>query len=185
MKRALAALLLLAGLAYPFALYALLGKVGMLWIILPMALLWLLRACFDNQQTRLSRGLALGMAAFLLALGALSGQQAEMGLRLYPVLVNAMLLAVFALSLSSGMPLIERLARLRHGDLPKEGVRYTRKVTQVWCVFFAANGLVALWLALFGSLASWTLYNGLISYLLIGALLLGEWCVRPAQGKRA
>jgi len=184
MKRAVAPLLWLCGLAYPFAVYFSLGKVAVAWLALPLALLWLLKALTDKA---LSRILPFGMAIFLLALGLfdrLSEVDTTLALRFYPVLVNALLFFGFTSSLISGMPLIERLARLRHGDLPAEGVRYTRRVTQVWSVFFAVNGSIAAGLALYGSLASWTFYNGLISYLLIGALLLGEWLVRRKLGKR-
>jgi len=189
MKRALLPLLWACGLVYPFVVYVSLDKVPATWLVLPLALLWLLRALTyrHGNDAVSSRILALGMTAFLLSLGIWerSGSlDAGVGLRFYPVLVNAMLLCTFALSLKSGMPVIERLARLRHRDLPAEGVRYTRNVTKVWCVFFAANGSMAALLALYGSLASWTLYNGCISYLLTGALLLGEWCLRPSQGKR-
>lgn len=99
-------------------------------------------------------------------------------LRFYPALVSAAMLLIFAWSLWSPQPLIERLARLQHPDLPPEGVVYTRRVTQVWCAFFAMNGLIALATALWGSFEQWSLYNGLISYLLTGALLGGEYLVR-------
>ncbi|KXU36293.1 hypothetical protein AXE65_05240 [Ventosimonas gracilis] len=187
MKRALGGLLWLAGLAYPFVVYFSLGKVAVAWLLLPLALLWLLRSLLDQSATGLlARALPFGMAAFCLSVAIWDALafDATFALRAYPVLVNAMLLGVFAHSLTSGMPVIERLARLRHADLPAEGVRYTRQLTKLWCAFFAANGSIAALLAVFGSLESWTLYNGLISYLLIGALCLGEWCFRPAQGKR-
>jgi uncharacterized membrane protein len=45
-------------------------------------------------------------------------------------------------------------------------------------VFFAVNGSVALATALWASTALWTLYNGLVAYLLMGALMGGEWLVR-------
>jgi len=99
-------------------------------------------------------------------------------LRFYPALVSAGMLSIFAWSLRSPQPLIERLARLQHPDLPPEGVVYTRRVTQVWCAFFAMNGAIALATALWGSFEQWSLYNGLISYLLTGALLGGEYMVR-------
>ena len=37
---------------------------------------------------------------------------------------------------------------------------------------------MALFNVLYGSLELWTLYNGLISYILIGILFLGEFIVR-------
>ena len=62
----------------------------------------------------------------------------------YPVLVNAILLAVFAASLWRPPTVIERIARLREPDLPPAAVVYTRRVTIVWSVFFALNGAAAL-----------------------------------------
>src|SRR5690606_33886160 len=95
-------------------------------------------------------------------------------LKLYPVLVNGVLLAVFAASLWKPPTVIERIARLRHPDLPPEGVRWVANVTRAWCVFFVANGGIALWTALRASDAGWALYNGGIAYALIGAMLAGE-----------
>lgn len=81
--------------------------------------------------------------------------------------------------------MIERFARLHEPDLPESGVRYTRKVTFVWCAFFILNGAAALWTALQASLELWALYNGLIAYVLMGALLGGEFLVRGFVRKRA
>ena len=103
---------------------------------------------------------------------------AVLPLKLYPVLVNGVFLAVFATSLRFPPSIVERIARLREPDLPPAGVAYTRRVTQVWCVFFLANGAVALWTALGASNQVWFWYNGVIAYGLIGALFAGEWLVR-------
>ena len=89
-----------------------------------------------------------------------------------------MLLAVFAISLRYPPSAIERLARLQEPDLPESGVRYTRRVTQVWCGFFIVNGSIALATVLWASDAAWALYNGLIAYLLMGLLFAAEWLVR-------
>jgi uncharacterized membrane protein len=51
-------------------------------------------------------------------------------------------------------------------------------VTQVWCVFFALNGGVALVTALWTSAATWSLYNGFVAYLLMGLLFAGEYAIR-------
>src|SRR5215831_7157009 len=50
-------------------------------------------------------------------------------LRLYPVLMNVVLLGVFAASLRRGPSVVERLARMREPDLPPRAVAYTRRVT--------------------------------------------------------
>lgn len=99
-------------------------------------------------------------------------------LRFYPALISLALFIIFASSLFFPPPIIERLARIQHPDLPQQGVIYTRKVTQVWCVFFVINGLIAAATAVWSSFAWWSLYNGLISYLLVAVLMGVEYLVR-------
>ena len=74
--------------------------------------------------------------------------------------------------------MVERLARLREPELPDSAIRYTRQVTQVWCLFFMLNGLIAASLTLWAPLSWWTLYNGLIAYGLMGLLFAIEWLIR-------
>lgn len=104
-------------------------------------------------------------------------------LRFYPVFANAAVLLLFSWSLYSPPSLIERIARIQHSDLPPEGVVYTRRVTQVWCLFFIINGAIALVTALWGSFEIWSLYNGLIAYLLMGILFAGEYIIRMRTQK--
>jgi uncharacterized membrane protein len=92
--------------------------------------------------------------------------------------VNSTLLSLFAYSLLFPPSIIERWARLRNAELPARAISYTRRVTQVWCIFFAMNGAAALITALWASAAVWTLYNGIVAYLLMALLFAGEYCVR-------
>jgi uncharacterized membrane protein len=68
--------------------------------------------------------------------------------------------------------------------LPDEGVRYTAKVTKVWCLFFLANGTVAAYTALYASREMWVFYNGFLGYCLMGALLAGEWLFRRSRMRK-
>lgn len=95
----------------------------------------------------------------------------------YPVLVNSVMLGVFSYSLIKPPSMIERFARLQDPDLPQAAITYTRKITKIWCGFFMVNGTISM-LSTQLSIEYWTLYNGLISYVLIGALLSGEWLYR-------
>jgi uncharacterized membrane protein len=122
--------------------------------------------------------------ALLLAALAVSSN-ALLPLKLYPVLVNAVMLSVFAYTLVSPPSMIERFARLREPDLPSQAIAYTRRVTQVWCVFFVVNGAISLVTALWSSPAVWSLYNGVIAYLLMGLLLGGEYLVRLRFKRRS
>jgi len=121
--------------------------------------------------------LAMVLAALLLAVAVfLSGE--TLPLKLYPALVNGVMLAVFAWSLLYPPTVVERIARLREPELPPSGVAYTRRVTMAWCLFFVVNGALALATAWWASDAVWALYNGGIAYLLIGLMFAGEWLVR-------
>ncbi|MCC8395115.1 hypothetical protein LJ656_21215 [Paraburkholderia sp. MMS20-SJTR3] len=102
----------------------------------------------------------------------------ELLLRFYPSLVNLGLLIAFGATLVRGPSMIEKFARLGEPDLPASGVRYTRRVTQLWCGFFVLNGLFSAYTALAWSRANWSLYNGVIAYALIGVLLAGEYVWR-------
>lgn len=169
------ALLVVAALtvAYPLLVWFGMGKVSPAWLALLLVVVAGLRALATRQPIWL---VAAG-GGLLLAAAAAFGNSV-MPLKFYPVLVNAVLLAVFSISLVHPPSAIERLARLQEPDLPESGVRYTRRVTQVWCGFFIVNGSIALATVLWGSDATWALYNGLISYLLMGLLFAGEWLVR-------
>jgi uncharacterized membrane protein len=69
-------------------------------------------------------------------------------------------------------------------DLPEEGVRYTRTVTQVWVGFFALNGAIALWTVLQAGWDAWLIYNGAIAYAAAGLLFAGEYLVRLSVKRR-
>ena len=165
----------IATLLYPLAVW--LGShyfepwqmAGLLLIALLLRLL-----SSSAKQTWTLPALILGIGYFILAawINKLDA------LRFYPVLMSSLMLCIFAWSLYFPPSLIERIARLQHPNLPPEGVVYTRQVTQVWCGFFLLNGLVAAYTAVWASLELWTLYNGLIAYVLMGVLMGGEYLVR-------
>ena len=98
--------------------------------------------------------------------------------RANPIFINGVLLILFAVSLCKPPSIIERVARLKNPDLPEQGIQYARKVTMVWCCFFVVNGLIAAYTTFYCSVEVWTLYNGLIAYLLMGLLFGVEYLVR-------
>jgi uncharacterized membrane protein len=169
----LAAALLGVSLAYPVGVYLALGHVGPRWVALLLVALALARAWV----TRESFWLGAAGGAMLLAGASFLGNQWG-PLKLYPALVNAVMFGLFAMSLWRGPTVVERLARLRESHFPPAAVAYTRRVTQVWCVFFVVNGLAAVATALWASAAAWALYNGLLSYVAMGVLMGAEWLVR-------
>jgi uncharacterized membrane protein len=168
-----AVLAVAAGVAYPLLVWLALGHVGPRWIAAGLAALALARAA----ATRERFWLAVGAVVALLAAAA-AWVDGWLPLKLYPVAMNLALLAAFAASLRRGPSAIERLARLREPQLPPAAVAYTRRVTQVWCAFFAANAAISAATAVWADDAGWALYNGLIAYVAMGVLMGGEWLVR-------
>lgn len=166
--------LVVVGLLYPFAVYLGMGHLTPRMFAVLLGTLWLARL-LGGRPSPLERTIGVFALAFCLLLGL-----ADSGtlLRWYPVLISLALLGLFGSSLLSGMPMVERLARLTEPELPPAAVRYTRQVTWLWVGFFIFNAAVAAALALWAPLAWWTLYTGLIAYLLMGLLFAGEWLVR-------
>ncbi|WP_029049630.1 membrane protein [Cupriavidus sp. amp6] len=160
-------------LCYPVAVY-----VGLqYWPPRTVALLLVALMLLRLAAVRHAGWRPLALIAGAIALVVLASGEA-MPLKLYPALVNAVLLVVFGWSLWRPPSVVERLARLREPDLPQMGVAYTRKVTAAWCLFFCGNGAIALATACFASDRVWALYNGAIAYVLIGTMFAGEWLVR-------
>lgn len=168
-------------LGYPLLVYA-----GLQWLepralALGLAALVALRGLTRWRRAPARELRRLAAPALLLAAALLASAlwNDARGLLLAPALANAALLLAFGRSLlGAGPPLVETLARLQVPDLPPDEVRYCRSVTAVWCLFFALNGTLALWLALRGGREAWALYNGVIAYALVALLFAVEFTVR-------
>lgn len=119
------------------------------------------------------------MIATPILLGVLIlSQGSQVGLY-YPVAINLGLLLIFFASLLMPPSIVQRIAeKIEKRALDSVGIRYTAYVTRAWCVFFMVNGLISALLAWYQMMDLWTLYNGLIAYVLIGALLAGERVLR-------
>jgi uncharacterized membrane protein len=170
----------LSWLLYPFAIFFGLRVAEPRYVAL--ALIAILLLCRRRQAGRLLASLSridlAVLGGLLLLAGTAAVTNSELLLRLYPAAVNLGMLLLFGASLLVPPSMVERFARLGEPDLPTAAIGYTRRVTQLWCAFFIANGAVAIYTALFGSRDDWALYNGLIAYLLMGGLFGGEWLYR-------
>ena len=166
-------LLMVVSIAYPLLWYFGREHGAFMWLAAAMALLWSVRAAM--QKVKAQRVISLILAAFFAFLLIFRLPET---MYWYPVAVNILMLTLFGSSLFAKQTIIERLARLQTPDFPPEAVRYTRTITQIWCVFFVANGTIAALLALSGSHNWWAIYTGVIAYILMGILLGGEWLYR-------
>ena len=106
----------------------------------------------------------------------------EIFLRFYPVLMNAGVCSIFALSLRK-TPLVTQFAKkMTKSNLDKNQLTYTRKATVVWAIFMFFNTVISL-ITVFLSTKIWVLYNGFISYILIGIMMTTEYIIRKGKEK--
>jgi len=129
--------------------------------------------------------LTLALVPVIAAMAVVAVFDQALAIRLYPVFMNLAMLAAFGATLVAPPTMAERFARSIEPDLPPEGVRYTRIVTEVWAAFFCLNGAIALWTALQPGWNAWLVYNGFIAYAAAGLLFLGEYLVRHRVRRRA
>ncbi|HVN91727.1 MAG TPA: hypothetical protein VMT61_18075 [Candidatus Binataceae bacterium] len=167
--------------AYPFLVFFGLRVLPARDIALGLALLLGLRLSVARAYGKPDSLPILASAAVLFFLILRSP---AIGLRAYPVILSSVFGAVFAYSLISPPTVVERIARLRHPNLPAEANSYLRKVTVAWVVFFVVNAIVSATTTLSGNLRVWTIYNGLISYLAMGTLFGIELLIRRRVQRR-
>ena len=96
----------------------------------------------------------------------------------YPLIVNVFLLVLFASSLFGSQTIVEKIARIKDKNFSEKEIPYVRKVTLAWVIFFVFNGSVALATILISDKTYWSIYNGAISYALMGLMFLGELFIR-------
>lgn len=170
---------------YPVGVYYGIQHIEPRYLVLALALLFTLRFILntDTNAQNKSQQLILLVIIGIFSL-AVFVSNSLLSLRFYPVLISTVMLVVFGYTLLNPPSMIERLARLKKQDLPDSAIPYTRNVTIVWCLFFIANGGVATFTALYSSMEIWSLYNGFISYLLMGSLFGIEYLVRCQMRKQ-
>jgi uncharacterized membrane protein len=182
MKRsAVTVLIIIALLAYPLAIYFAAGHVAPKILMAGALTLLALRVLFKARLRSEHLWNWVGLASILLlaAIAVLFIHGLSLShVRLYPVAIDAVFFLVFFISLFTPRSLVERIVRAGKGELDPDGVRYTYCVTWAWSGVLLANTLIALYTALYASLATWTLYNGLLSYLLIGTAFVVEYLIR-------
>ena len=169
-----------AGLAaYPFIVLLLTDVSSTLTVAL-LALLGSVRVA-SMRSVKIRLRLAIG--ATLIAFCGLAWFAADFGLvKLYPVIVSLVGMTFSIWTLAHPPSAAERFAKAwnpaEHFDERKRS--YTRRVTQAWAGFFLVNGIIAAYTAVGASTETWAVYNGFVSYLLIGILFGGEYAVRRA-----
>jgi uncharacterized membrane protein len=183
MARALrTALVAIVALAYPFVLLTGLDHLAARTI--GAAVLAFLVAMVLFSPSRQSRLLTLVLRRFgsliVVALVATATNEPVV-LQLLPSITSLWLLVVFGRTLAGGTSMVGQFATAMHDGFPDFLLPYCRKVTWVWCGFFAANAIVGAALAAFATPEHWALYTGFVSYLVIAALAAGEYVFHKSR----
>lgn len=201
MKKFLKALFYVIAALYPILVFTLLVVFKVETKILSLCIVALAAAFFlsatgskktSNKKSALDWKPLLSSVLFLAAglFCFITGK--EFFIKLYSVVINATLLLVFGSTLFLKPNIIFRFATLADKSIAGSSYEnqvklYCRNVTIVWCCFFILNGtasaLTTFAEQLFGLSAEnarrvWALYNGGISYALMGTLFLVEYIIR-------
>ncbi len=182
MKRALGLLSVLLFLASPWVLYLTLSQRRLDLAALMLVGWGILRAApIVLAAERDHRWAALQLSLVALAFALLGWLlQDELWLLILPSATQASFALVFLRSLRT-TPLIEHFARMVKKELSPPELAHCRRWTGLWAGYLFVLAAVGLALARWAALATWTLYVGLVNYLLIGALFGVEYLVRKIQ----
>ena len=113
----------------------------------------------------------------------------ELFLKLYSVVISVTFLFTFGSTLFFEPTIIFRFATLADKSIvgaPYENQvkRYCKKVTIIWCCFFIINGSMAVFTTFCCSREVWAIYNGGISYVLMGMLFAVEFLIRKLENRK-
>jgi uncharacterized membrane protein len=169
---------------YPFAVYVGLNKLKPEYLALTLIALVLMRVFLVRTSLKTLPWIMPASMLGIAAIGLSVLTDSTIGFKLYPLAINFSMLVVFVYSYFKPPTVIETFARLSEKSLSPQAIRYTARVTLVWCLFFIVNGLVSVYTAIFTSIDIWMIYNGLLSYILMGILMLIEYLVRLKVKKK-
>lgn len=104
-------------------------------------------------------------------------------LKIYPCTVNFSIFLLFFLSLFQDETVIQKIAKIKEGNLKEPIKTYTRNLTYVWVVFLFFQFVVSI-VTCFLSDNIFMFYNGCISYVLLGCFFGAEYIFRIFYKKK-
>lgn len=167
---------------YPILVYVGLTRFQPRYIAMMLIVLFLVRIVMIREYRRPGmRPLLVILFAVVVTGGIVMISNAYLPLLVNPAIINCCAFLVFGYSLLRPPTIVEQFAQADFPILPPNCVTYCRRVTSVWCIFFFVNAAVSLHSALFWPKHYWALYNGLISYILVGLIFVVEYICRRAM----
>ena len=77
--------------------------------------------------------------------------------------------------------MLTRFARYVHGEISPEVERYTRQITVMWCVFFAAMATVSVSLFVLVSTDAWLFFANVLNLPLLVCAFVVEYAYRSLR----
>jgi uncharacterized membrane protein len=110
-------------------------------------------------------------------------------IKLYPALTALAYLTIMVTSFFFPPPLayyfIDIFDKTIKTRMPKEVFEsYCFKASVIWCVFFFIDGIISALTTLYGSDTAWGIYNGGVTYFLMGLIFVGEFIVLKSIEKK-
>lgn len=208
MKKFLKALFYVVAAVYPILVFTFLVIFKVDTKILSLCIIALAAAFFlsatGSKKTDANEKTSLDWKPFLSSVLFLSAglfcfiTGKEFFLKIYSVVISATMLFVFGSTLFMPPNIIFRFATLsdksiKGSSFEHKVYKYCEKVTIVWCCFFILNGTAATLTTfsekIFGlspetARKVWAIYNGGISYVLMGMLFTIEFIIRKLVDKK-
>ena len=175
-------LAILASVAYPFVVWLNIDTINPRWFGVALLCIAIIRVVFMGSMRRVSDWLLTAIVVLFCA--AIILLDSTILLKCYPVMMSASMGLLFLASLNDKQSLIERFASVGGKQLPFEASGYLRRLSLTWGTLLLLNALVAAWTAWYGSLAMWTLYNGLLFYVFIAVFIIAELVYRQYYKKK-
>ncbi|MBX2867268.1 MAG: hypothetical protein KTR18_01225 [Acidiferrobacterales bacterium] len=175
MKSLSAILAVIIAVGYPLMVYFGLQQYGSRGLAIVLLAAVCIRYYLVRPATTIQSLGVIVVGIFSLCIIALDS---ELLLRFYPVVLSVSVAAFFFFSLWSEKTAIEKFAEISGEIITPTARYYMRRLTICWVALMLLNAAIAAYTALYMSLSHWTLYNGVLSYLLIGLFMLGEWLYR-------
>ncbi len=98
-------------------------------------------------------------------------------IKYYPVVINFCFFLLFFITSFMKETIIQKFAKLTEPDIKPKALDYTRKLTYIWALFTFCNFIIS-FITVFLPEKVWAIYNGCISYLLVGSFFALEYIVR-------
>ncbi len=174
-KKILMAILGLLFVLYPLIVYWGMQRFEPRYIGVAVLFAYLIRSFLLSKNVWAKKLMAVAFVVVAVAVWLLNS---ALFLLLMPVIMNAIMMLVFAHSYLEPPTIPARFAARIEGELNSRQISYTNKVTLIWIGFFIVNGVVASYTVFFSSKEIWMLYNGFISYILVGSLFALEFLYR-------